>query len=379
MSHPLISVICCTFSEPSPTGKPKNDIIIQAYPHLNLAPLTGFLQDVSSVKISRNNYSYFNFKVQTEQHVVHGVCFDAQLHTLVKDKELTQQSLKLSNYTLKHSISSPSSKSIVLNRRSKVEPIECTFNFVSCISESDNSNNTHKISHIQDINDYTSVTVYGQVAILREAESITLSNKVIKKMECKIADETDSIRLIVWAEHIDSVKHQQFYCLEKVTVRTFQSKKYLSIGVQTTITETSPMSNIVDSFFQNIETHRSIQVLSINGITAISKYALCISCNKKLSDLQSNIKKCEVCGMMQRVLPENTKQFSVSIFVREENLTLTLFNDPLQQLLTIYQHQSDNNIVLQEVSDQELTEAILGVSDITIVYDIDSKIVQHIV
>ena len=53
--------------------------------------------ELSPVKPSRNNYMYFNFKLQTANGFCDAVCFDKSLHNQVKQKDETQKSVRLSN------------------------------------------------------------------------------------------------------------------------------------------------------------------------------------------------------------------------------------------------------------------------------------------
>ena len=44
--------------------------------HLKKVPISGYINDTSTLKPSRNNYTYFNFKFQSANGFCDGVCFE---------------------------------------------------------------------------------------------------------------------------------------------------------------------------------------------------------------------------------------------------------------------------------------------------------------
>ena len=73
---------------------------------------------------------YFNFKFQTANGFCDAVCFDKSLHNQVKQKDETQKSVRLSNYSLKRSLENNNDMTIVVNKRTKIENTsECPFNY----------------------------------------------------------------------------------------------------------------------------------------------------------------------------------------------------------------------------------------------------------
>ena len=104
--------------------------------HLKKIPISGYIHDTSPVKPSRNNYMYFNFKFQTANGFCDAVCFDKSLHNQVKQKDETQKSVRLSNYSLKRSLENNNDMTIVVNKRTKIENIsECPFNYKAPIKQ----------------------------------------------------------------------------------------------------------------------------------------------------------------------------------------------------------------------------------------------------
>ena len=96
--------------------------------HLKKLPICGYIHDTSPVKPSRSNYTYFNFKFQTATGFCDGVCFDKSLYNQVRQKDETQKSVRLSNYSLKRALHNSNDMAIVVNKRTKIENVsECPF------------------------------------------------------------------------------------------------------------------------------------------------------------------------------------------------------------------------------------------------------------
>ena len=104
--------------------------------HLKKLPISGYIHDTSPVKPRRNNYTYFNFKFQTASGFCDAVCFDKSLYNQVKQKDETQKSVRLSNYSLKRSLQNNNDMTIGVNKRTKIESIsECPFNYKAPIKQ----------------------------------------------------------------------------------------------------------------------------------------------------------------------------------------------------------------------------------------------------
>ena len=81
----------------------------------NKHPIIGYFQNVTAVKESSKHYKYFNFNIQTKDHMLKGVCFEVHvgLHNQISQKQEIQKPVKVTHYSLKPSIYNPNIVSIV--------------------------------------------------------------------------------------------------------------------------------------------------------------------------------------------------------------------------------------------------------------------------
>ena len=145
--------------------------------HLKKVPICGYVHDTSPVKPSRSNYTYFNFKFQTANGFYDGVCFDKSLYNQVKQKDETQKSVRLSNYSLKRSLHDSNDMTIVVNKRTKIESVsQCPFD------HKPPPKRFTKISEIDDISDFTLVSIIGKVHIRSEQSEVKVQERSVSEI-----------------------------------------------------------------------------------------------------------------------------------------------------------------------------------------------------
>ena len=147
---------------------------------------------------------------------------------------------------------------IVVNKRTKIESIsECPFDHKAP------SKRFIKISEIDNIADFTLVSVIWKVHITSEETEVKVKERSVMKLDCKIADDTNAIKLTLWDKNISLVQEGQLYEIVNARVRSFQGDKYLSSNLDTIITTVkSDMQNmtVVSHLMENEES------LSLNTI-----------------------------------------------------------------------------------------------------------------
>ena len=77
---------------------------------------------------------------------------------------------------------------IVVNKRTKIESIsECPFDHKVPLKR------FIKISEIDDISDFTLVSIIGKVHIRSEQNEVKVQERSVMKLDCNIADDTSAI------------------------------------------------------------------------------------------------------------------------------------------------------------------------------------------
>lgn len=246
-------------------------------PHLDKKAFKTYIHNVTEVKQSRNNFSYFNFKLQTETSVISGVCYESNFQKILKQKEETQQSIEISHYGLKRSLNESEMDSLVVNKRTKLNNAsECSFDFKS-IEE----NNLVKISDIESMPDYSMVSITGKLNIFSKEENILVNGKQLSKLQCKIGDETGSIDITFWGSQIDKITDKFTYKICNVRVRTCKGSKCLSLNSESTIASAIPLASVTDTLFQTENVDNYLEAEQIDCTGAFSIFNSCKNCKKK--------------------------------------------------------------------------------------------------
>ena len=334
------------------------------------------------MKPSRNNYTYFNFKFQTANGFCDGVCFDKSLYKEVKQKEETQKSVRLSNYSLKRSLQNNNDMTIVVNKRTKIESIsECPFDHKA------SSKRFIKISEVDNISDFTLVSVIGKVHIRSEETEVKVQERSVMKLDCNLADDTSAIKLTLWDKNIPLVQEGQVYEFTNARVRSFQGEKYLSSNFDTIITTVkSDVQNmtVVSELTEN-EDFRSMNTIIVNriaGVQEIQRYAVCNSCRRRLSNLQLDLSICDSCGLSQVKTAADQTHFSVGIFIGgEHNFHLRVLQDQVESFIKLYNEQAEsyNKLNMENTSNSEIIAAFLAARELKITFNTKTKLVSSIV
>ena len=64
------------------------------------------------------------------------------------------------------------------------------------------------------------------------------------RVECLVADHTESIKLILWEDAIEKVHSSKSYHFQNLTIRIFDDNKYLNTNVLTVIDEIDDIHDI---------------------------------------------------------------------------------------------------------------------------------------
>ena len=348
--------------------------------HLKKVPICGYVHDTSLVKPSRSNYTYFNFKFQTANGFCDGVCFDKSLYNQVKQKDETQKSVRLSNYSLKRSLHN-NDMAIVVSKRTKIESVsQCPFDHRAPPKR------FTKIREIDGISDFTLVSVIGKVHITSEQSEVKVQERSVMKLDCNIADDTSAIKLTLWDKNIPLVQEGEVYEIVNARVRSYQGEKYLSSNFDTIIiTVKSDARNMrfVSQLMENEESisENTVIVSRIGGVQEIQRYAVCNSCRRKLGNLQSDLSVCDSCGLSQIKTAADQTHFSVGIFIGgEHKVLLRVLQDQVESFIKLYNAQAEscNKINVESLTNSEIIDAFLAARDLKITFNTKSKLVSSI-
>ena len=299
----------------------------------------------------------------------------------MKQKDETQKSVRLSNYSLKRSLHNSNDMAIVINKRTKIESVsECPFDHKAP------SKGFIKISEIDDISDFTLVSIIGKVHIRSEQSEVKVQERSVMKLDCNIADDTSAIKLTLWGKNIPLVKEGQVYEIVNARVRSYQGEKHLSSNFDTIITAVKSDARnmrVVSQLMEDEEfiSENTIIVNAIGGVQEIQRYAVCNSCRRRLSNLQSDLSVCDSCGLSQIKTAADQTHFSVGVFIGgEHNVLLRVLQDQVESFVKLYNEKAEsfNKINVKCPTNSEIIDAFLAARDLKITFNTKSKLVSSI-
>ena len=187
-----------------------------------------------------------------------------------------QQPIKISNLPLE------SSGTIFLNQSSIVQDISrhsVQFHFVDAKSKS--------VSKISDILTRTSGTFTVSGCVLWTAPAHAPADNSSKSVrEGTLTDNSGSIKISVWEDHINQIKQEKFYTISNCKLRYFFGKRLA----------TTKTTTITDAEEQDVSTVEKEVIMNV----PVNTYPVCNKkeCKKKISgNPGSNIVTCLTCNI----------------------------------------------------------------------------------
>ena len=336
----------------------------------------GYIHLLSPVKASRNSaISYFNCHIQTaDNKVVRAVCYSPKKRVNLQQAFQSKSPVHIKGVKRSFSKSFSSDKSteeIQITKQAKITPTTANFQY-----------NLSAASHLRFVTECVSADVYETVdikaKIVKKAESkqwIVRNNTKIYKTECFAADETDSIKLIIWEDLIDKIFSSKSYHLKNLTVRVFDDEKYLNTNESTIVEEIDDLVNVNLTTSEIKENLLTGQCLAIN----IAKKQSCIICNATVGPLPEDNETytCESCHNTCLTTSQKTKLVCTLTIKTEDGklAAFTCFNDAIQSFLT----SISNHTPLSEIDTEQLKILFLRAGSKQMIVDMASHIIDQFI
>ncbi|XP_002733902.1 uncharacterized protein LOC100376261, partial [Saccoglossus kowalevskii] len=259
----------------------------------------GYLHQVSKVKLaSKNDTKYFNAVLQEQDGFKDIVVFSPQKHRDFINAEKHKSPVLLKNLLTSPSRRDATKNDLKYNSRSNLSIAKkLKFNFDSGYRLTRQSSTT--LNTIRDITDnfaaFQTVNTVAKVISCGNGGPKQLSSGLIMQMqEFAIADSTSSMLIAIWGEQIDSIKLNSTYKFNDVSVREFQGTIQLTSTPDTTITETTPLTDV------STDNTPGMQMNTIRGtiISAECTAKYYCHCKKQLVDYAPEMStiKCPYCS-----------------------------------------------------------------------------------
>ena len=190
-----------------------------------------------------------------------------------------------------------------------------------------------------------------------------------------IADQTNSVKLVVWEELIDKLKAGDSYHLKNLTVRIFGDEKYLTTNENTAVETIEQMQDVnleAEDIQDNIYTAVCIGVI-------VAKDS-CFICNHTIEELPEKGDSYN-CANCHNTLLKRTKKTKVvctlTMQMGDNKLTtFTCFNDAVKSFLTTI-NKGDQDVA--DISPEVLNGLFLNSGKINFICDTATKVIDQFI
>ncbi|XP_033730789.1 uncharacterized protein LOC117320249 [Pecten maximus] len=300
----------------------------------------GYVHNVTPIKLStRTNIPYFNCVLQTERSTFHDVVsFTPEKRNLFLQAADKKTPLKMTNVSksLSFSPTSPNRTSLRCHRATILA--EAAVNFPR--NEPATYQSTVTTMPVKNV--LTDAALGDHVCITAKIMDIddqitniqTKSGRNLPLKNCDVADISGSIRVSLWDTHIDQVNLHNSYMFDNLTVKDFDSKRYLSTTVKTTISNARDITEV--AFDDKINQPTKVQ--GTPSLASVTISNACQGCSTKIdlahSQMQSTQSyKCQSCKMRMK-LSQCKKTCTVIIQFNNNPTRFSVYNDTVTKFLT---------------------------------------------
>ena len=156
------------------------------------------------------------------------------------------------------------------------------------------------------------------------------------------------MKITIWGKHIEKIQDKSTYTIHNVRIRSYLGNKYLSTTIETVMTSSSPLRDVVLSLYQKTDSDKIVHVKEIDCISEFNFFHKCKNCAKKLQECQSKVRQCNVCGVRQIINSSDELHVSAIVYIKKENLSVTAFRAQIEQLINIYNNSNDSKVDITE-------------------------------
>jgi len=326
-----------------------------------------FVGPISPIKTSRKNdrVHYFDGCLSDGSKTVRFVSFDPKLRPQIEKAKEDLRGVSLTNCAVKRNRGEMevvvSTQSKILNSPKKFKVDEST---LMNGSQGGSNMDIASLDMIGDIHEHQYISVKGKVVAIREIEKVVVksSGKMLTKRECLFADSTAVYRCVVWEDQVKVLHEEKSYKLSKATVRSFNSRKYLSVGEGCHIVEIEDIGNVIDDETAESESGRAKVVKGdIVAVTSLDLYKGCRNCNAKVVDNNANaMAVCSKCSTKMKVARCTNQKVANVILegIDRKEYRVTIFNEVLDRIISICEANDEGDVTDQLLTAPTLTFTI---------------------
>jgi len=259
--------------------------------------VSGYLHNVSPVKVSRRNTRYFEASVQTgREEYRRVVCFSPEKRAACVQASENKQAVKLIECRKAISQSDAGGFDVLVSARSRVEAaVGLPFGHREL-----RSSEKKTVAEILSLGPRQKVGSVGvKVVQATSSQVVPLQGEPMEVAEFAVCDPTGQIRLSVWGSQIVSVREGQSYLFEGLATR---KQGDVTVLTTTPTSVISPMAEVREPPFMTPVT-AAVQHRVRGQVTGVQIWAKprCRRCQAKQQNVAKRISthRCEGCGLLQ--------------------------------------------------------------------------------
>ena len=203
---------------------------------------------------------------------------------------------------------------------------------------------------LKDVNEHQYITVKGKVISVCSEEKITVKNsgRVLTKRDCLFADSTAVYRCVAWEDQIKLLQENKSYELSKVTVRSFNGAKYLSVGEEGCgINQIEDVGDVIDDESAESGSGGAKVVKGdIVAVVSLDLYKGCRNCNAKVANTSTVFGVCTKCNTKMK-LTRCANQSVANVILEDldgKEYRVAIFNDVLEKIVAVCEATDEADI-----------------------------------
>ena len=171
------------------------------------------------------------------------------------------------------------------------------------------------------------VTVSAKVTKIHKSQKFG-ENKV--KQDLTIADATGKATLTLWNQDIGVFTEHTSYKFNRLQVRSYMGKTYLSYPSVMSFSEVAPISVDETNDSPSSDEDEDLVQASIVGVKDLETMYSCINCNKTVTPDDSEVGTCETCKTMQKLISKQTAKLTIKSGTTK--VTVRAYDEALREI-----------------------------------------------
>ena len=203
--------------------------------------------------------------------------------------------------------------------------------------------------------------------------TLKVRGKTLQKVDVIIADETASIKLVLWENNFTLVENKT-YAIKDVTVRTFNDSKYLTTTKYSSIIQIDDMEKTAPATAQQYRKKITGKVIAVQ----VTHFQICPFCYTKVqgdSD-STDATKCSACSLT--VLNSQLQNSTFSKFEIKENNDDSFLNYIARDSVVNTFLLSLNNPTIDQFSEVELLKLLSSYPNLYFTLSETDKLISEI-